>query len=426
MSRGAQRCALALLAVCWPRWLGRLRQPAVRCSTATDAAAGRPPPPPRPTGAGYDARGRGARRRCARCCSNYLDLARFQTRRRASAITDAELDRLAAAAPAQARALLETEGYFDAEVDGARRRQRRRPAARRVDVVPGPRTTVAQRRDRGRPRRSRRAGRRASDAAARPLEQLRATWPLRPGEPFRNAAWSGAKNAALARLRADGYPRADLAATQARVDAREPRAALVGHGRQRPAVPPRRDRASKGSQRYDEARAQPRADFAPGERPTARSAARLPGAAAASSACSKARRSSSTPTGAARRRAGDRQVQGADAAAGHRRRRLQRQHRPARRRSSTSPQPRSAGTWIAHNKLELGPRPASRSDRAHRLPARATSTATCSPAPSSSCERRRDAHSSADVRVGRTQGHDRFDRLYFVEVVARHGARARR
>jgi len=47
---------------------------------------------------------------------DYLDLARFQNAPASEAITPAELERLAAAAPAQARSLLETEGYFDANL----------------------------------------------------------------------------------------------------------------------------------------------------------------------------------------------------------------------------------------------------------------------------------------------------------------------
>ena len=46
----------------------------------------------------------------------YLDLARFQNVGGTDSITAPELDRLIAAAPAQARALLETEGYFAAVV----------------------------------------------------------------------------------------------------------------------------------------------------------------------------------------------------------------------------------------------------------------------------------------------------------------------
>ena len=53
-----------------------------------------------------------------------------------------EIDRLAIAAPAQARALLETEGYFDAEV-----KVEQSPGAGdlphiKLTVVPGPRVRV--------------------------------------------------------------------------------------------------------------------------------------------------------------------------------------------------------------------------------------------------------------------------------------------
>ena len=46
----------------------------------------------------------------------HMDLARFQKAPKADAISGPEIDRLAIAAPAQARVLLETEGYFDADV----------------------------------------------------------------------------------------------------------------------------------------------------------------------------------------------------------------------------------------------------------------------------------------------------------------------
>ena len=62
---------------------------------------------------------------------DYLDLARFQNaprdRRASPAPSSTASPR---AAPAQARALLETEGYFNAEVKVARSDARRRPAAR--------------------------------------------------------------------------------------------------------------------------------------------------------------------------------------------------------------------------------------------------------------------------------------------------------
>ncbi|MGZ5239724.1 MAG: autotransporter assembly complex protein TamA [Caldimonas sp.] len=156
----------------------------------------------------------------------YLDLARFQKAPKSEGIAGPELDRLAAAAPAQARALLETEGYFDPQVTIA-------PAAAGaglprlvMKVVPGPRVTV----------RSVAIDSTAPLAPRTPtrdepwtdrIDKLRQTWTLKPGQPFRQPAWSSAKNAALGELRADGYPTAAWQGTRARIDAAERSAALT-------------------------------------------------------------------------------------------------------------------------------------------------------------------------------------------------------
>ena len=80
---------------------------------------------------------------CASCCSSSSTSRASRTRPPPTRITAAELDRLAAAAPAQARALLETEGYFNAEVTIERRERPGRAArAAASRVRPGPRTTV--------------------------------------------------------------------------------------------------------------------------------------------------------------------------------------------------------------------------------------------------------------------------------------------
>jgi translocation and assembly module TamA len=74
----------------------------------------RPSSPRRPRG-----RPRGRDRRAAELrplLLNYLDLARFQNAPQAEALSPVELERLCSAAPAQARALLETQGYFNANV----------------------------------------------------------------------------------------------------------------------------------------------------------------------------------------------------------------------------------------------------------------------------------------------------------------------
>jgi translocation and assembly module TamA len=72
----------------------------------------------------------------------HLDLAHMQHARDEDGWLDADLDRLMAAAPAQVRALLETEGYFTPEVQVARSPDADGPPRVEVRVTPGPRTTV--------------------------------------------------------------------------------------------------------------------------------------------------------------------------------------------------------------------------------------------------------------------------------------------
>ena len=160
----------------------------------------------------------------------YLDLARFQSAAEADTITPAELDRLIAAAPAQARALLETEGYFAARVTvertgtGLDAGPKTLPQVR-LRVTPGPRVTVARWEllDQGDLQRAADAG----DALARStLDSLRRNWPLTTGTPFRQVTWSAAKNETLARLRANGYPGATWVETDADVDATKATATL--------------------------------------------------------------------------------------------------------------------------------------------------------------------------------------------------------
>lgn len=156
----------------------------------------------------------------------HLDLARFQNAPAAEAIDDSELRRLAAAAPAQARALLETEGYFGAVVTIERQDDPGGLPLLRVRVQPGPQTRVAA------------AALAASGAlqdaaqadpqgsAARQLEALRRDWPLRPGTVFRQPDWSAAKTGTLTRLRAQGYPSAAWERTLARIEAARHEATL--------------------------------------------------------------------------------------------------------------------------------------------------------------------------------------------------------
>ena len=148
---------------------------------------------------------------------NYLDLARFATAPETDVVTSAELTRLAAAAPAQARALLETEGYFNGEVKVENNLGADGLPLLRVTIATGPRTLVGSLSvDATGALKDAAAG---NDAAKAQLASLQHDFPLQPGEPFRQALWSAAKNNTLARLRAEGYPAASWGRTQARVDA---------------------------------------------------------------------------------------------------------------------------------------------------------------------------------------------------------------
>ena len=163
----------------------------------------------------------------------HLDLARFQSAPAAADITANELERLMRAAPAQARELLETEGYFNAEVSVARVPDR--PGAAlpqlRMQVDPGPRSRVAaltfSRADD--------AGNGVADVgnepndpdAAAALASARQWWSLPAGAAFSQSAWSDAKTGAVTRLRAEGFAAARWSAqTRARVDASSQRVDL--------------------------------------------------------------------------------------------------------------------------------------------------------------------------------------------------------
>ena len=154
----------------------------------------------------------------------YLDLGRLRALVPDEPITDAELRRLEAATPAQARALLETEGYFDAEVKVERIAGE--PPQVRVVVEPGRQVKVdsVDWHFEGPLQQQATAG---DTRAVEVRDKLRHDWQLPPGAPFRSPAWSSAKSNAIAQLRAQGYASADWRATEARVDAVDHTAALA-------------------------------------------------------------------------------------------------------------------------------------------------------------------------------------------------------
>ena len=144
-----------------------------------------------------------------------LDIERAARLAEADSLDDTEWARLVAAAPAQGRALAQTEGYFRAEVTVAAD-----PAdAHRIliTLVPGEPATVGRftlEFDGDLARQAESGDTKALDLQAR----LRSEWELQQGQVFRNRNWDGAKSQTLSALRNEGYAAAVWTATAAQVD----------------------------------------------------------------------------------------------------------------------------------------------------------------------------------------------------------------
>ncbi len=142
-------------------------------------------------------------------------------------VAAAEWSRLIDAAPAQVRDLLQTEGYFNAQVRLERRAGVGEDKADvvRLKVDAGPQALVERVTIEAEGELER--GATAGDPQARTvLAQINSGWELPADKPFRNPDWSAAKAAALARLRASGYATANWSGTKADVDAQTNRARL--------------------------------------------------------------------------------------------------------------------------------------------------------------------------------------------------------
>lgn len=146
----------------------------------------------------------------------YLDLPRAVALADATSVSQAEWSRLIAATPAQARSLVQTEGYFAAQAEVT---QNLGPVwTVNLKLTPGPQTTVgrltldivgemADLVEQGNPE------------ARKARDTIESGWSLKPGSAFRNEDWSSAKNEVLARLRAQGYAAAGWSGTAAEIDA---------------------------------------------------------------------------------------------------------------------------------------------------------------------------------------------------------------
>ena len=204
-----------------------------------------------------------APRRLKDLLAQNLDLARFRDAPASQGLTAEELDRLIAAAPEQARALLATEGYFNANVKVARETVADGELPQvRVVVEPGPRTLVEGLALEVEGDLRQRANSGDADAQAL-LARLRDDWPLKPGEPFRQPDWTAAKNSTLGRLHAGGYPAAIWVATDAEVRSRDQRVQLEAQARSGPLFRLGEMRI-EGLERYDERVVRNVAPFSPG------------------------------------------------------------------------------------------------------------------------------------------------------------------
>ncbi|MDP4302066.1 autotransporter assembly complex protein TamA [Leptothrix discophora] len=164
----------------------------------------------------------------------HLDLARYESLAEAERITRIELIRLLAAAPAQARKLLETEGYFNArvstridETDGTAPVAGDKPLALKVglDIEPGARTEVGEVRleIQGPLAVDAEAG--DADAVAL-VERLRSGWTLPQGSPYTQSAWAEAKAAVITSARAQAYAATQISGSVAQIDTAGQRADL--------------------------------------------------------------------------------------------------------------------------------------------------------------------------------------------------------
>ncbi|HEX2827217.1 MAG TPA: autotransporter assembly complex family protein [Burkholderiales bacterium] len=159
-----------------------------------------------------------APRRFRKMLEEGLDLVRWQRDER---VTLPVLERLVSEARRATIEALAAEGYFSPEVRTEIERRGEREAVVHLTVKPGVVTTVrgVDLQFQG-PVLEDREGRRQ-------IGVVKETWPLTPGEPFRQEQWEKAKDEALIRLGRGRYPAAAISASEARVDPEARRADLT-------------------------------------------------------------------------------------------------------------------------------------------------------------------------------------------------------
>ncbi|HEY0420659.1 MAG TPA: BamA/TamA family outer membrane protein, partial [Acetobacteraceae bacterium] len=146
--------------------------------------------------------------------NDYLDLMRYRER---DDINADQLNFMIATASEQVRDLAATEGYFSPVATVTQERQAEPPLIR-IRVEAGPRTMVAKTDIAV-------AGPAREESPAQ-VEQVRQSWPLKPGAPFRQEDWAAAKDAGLRTLRQHRYAAARLADSRAAIHAEQGEAEL--------------------------------------------------------------------------------------------------------------------------------------------------------------------------------------------------------
>jgi translocation and assembly module TamA len=144
-----------------------------------------------------------------------LDLGRAINLPEAGNISEAEWSRLIASAPAQARLLAQTDGYFSAEATVSRASGQ--PPRVTLSLSPGPRADVGRLTLEVQGELADLAEQRDPEALAL-RQRFEREWGLPTGSAFIGSAWSNAKNNALALLRSQGYASATWSGTGAEVD----------------------------------------------------------------------------------------------------------------------------------------------------------------------------------------------------------------
>ncbi|MDH5857955.1 autotransporter assembly complex protein TamA [Lampropedia aestuarii] len=161
--------------------------------------------------------------RIADSLENYLEIQRY---RRFPDLRENEFNRLLVEADKNARDLLAALGYFNPELTLTVRTNEigsKAPRTIVVDVTTGPLTTV----------KSHNIGFSEPMAsypdAQRQRQRIVRGWSLQDGEPFVSSDWNSAKNAGLRELQKYRYPTAQIAKSQALVDADTNQADLSVH-----------------------------------------------------------------------------------------------------------------------------------------------------------------------------------------------------